>query len=274
MMKHTKLTGMLLSLIVVAALALTATGCTQKQAAQTQERDDIAQLSTLTALVSGDFYGSMTVNDLMSHGDFGLGCFNAVDGEMIVVDGVCYQALGDGSVRKADPNETVPFATLCKFNDDFAKKTGDCANLDALKKSLDTAVAEHSKNGMYAVKIHTKYPTIHVRSETKQKEPYQPLDKALETSQTEFNYKDVSGTLVCFYFPDYMSKLNSSGWHVHFISDDGTKGGHVLDVSLKDTNAHFDEASEFTMLVPDTESFKKAGINNVGQDSIDKAEKK
>ena len=273
-MKDNKLPKILLAVFITAFFALMVTGCNQNQQTESQDKDALVQLSTITALVSGDYYGSMTVNDLMKNGDFGLGCFNAVDGEMIILDGVCYQALGDGSVRKADPNETVPFANLCKFENDFSEKTGDCADMATLTKFLNGVVEKHSKNGMYAVRIHSKFPTIHVRSETKQKEPYVPLDQALKTSQTEFNYENVSGTLVCFYYPDYMSKLNSAGWHLHFISDDGKQGGHVLGLSMKDANAQFDEASEFIMLVPDTESFKKAGINNVGQDSIDQAEKK
>jgi acetolactate decarboxylase len=31
------------------------------------------------------------VRELLRHGDFGLGTFNRLDGEMLVNDGVCYQ---------------------------------------------------------------------------------------------------------------------------------------------------------------------------------------
>ena len=217
-------------------------------------QDSMVQLSTITALVAGDYYGSMKVSELLKYGDFGLGCFDAVNGEMIIVNGVCYQALGDGSVRIADPEETVPFATLCTFENDFSEDTGKISDLKTLVSCLNEIVKKNGANSMYAAKIHTSYPSIHVRSETKQEEPYIPLDKALAVSQTEFNYSDVTGTLVCIFFPNYMSKLNSSGWHFHFISDDGTKGGHVLDVSFENTTVEFDKASGFSMITPNTKS--------------------
>lgn len=241
--------------------------------APSTDNDALVQLSTITALVSGDYYGSLTVDELLKHGNFGLGCFDGVNGEMIIADGVCYQALGDGTVQVADPAEKVPFATLCKFENDFSEDIEKCENIESLTETLNAAVNENGANSMYAVKIHTTFPKIHVRSETKQEEPYIPLDKALTVSQTEFDYENTEGTLICLYFPDYMSKLNSAGWHFHFISDDKTQGGHVLDMSFENATAEFDEASEFEMLIPDTESFQKAGINDIDQSSIDSAER-
>ncbi len=260
----------------LSAMLFATVGCASTKSAGTaagSDADAIMQLSTITALVSGDYYGSMTVADLLKHGDFGLGCFDAVNGEMIIVDGVCYQALGSGEVKKADMNETVPFATLCTFESDFSKTIANCPDFTSLVSELNGAVLEHGANSLYAVKVHADFPSIYVRSETKQEEPYLPLDKALAVSQTEFDYANVSGTLVGLYFPDYMSKLNSAGWHFHFISDDGTKGGHVLNVRFANATAEFDKASSFTMLIPDTSSFQNAAINAVRQESIDAAER-
>ena len=41
-------------------------------------------------------------------------------------------------------------------------------------------------------------------------------------------------SLVGVYFPDYMDGINMPGWHLHFLSEDRAKGGHVFDTySLK-----------------------------------------
>ncbi len=58
----------------------------------------IYQVSTLQALALGYTRSVVTVEQLLEHGDTGLGTFQDVDGEMIVVDGVCYQAKQDGGI--------------------------------------------------------------------------------------------------------------------------------------------------------------------------------
>lgn len=128
---------------------------------------------------------------------------------------------------------------------------------------------------MYAVKIHAKCDLVYVRSEDEQAKPYKKLAESLKGTQHEFKYENVEGTLVCLCFPDYMKELNSAGtdaWHVHFISDDGTKGGHLFDVRFDSAVAEFDEATGFRMLIPDTDSFQYGDIN-ASQEDIDGAEK-
>ncbi len=54
------------------------------------------QVSTLQALALGFSKSVIPVEDLLKHGDTGLGTFEDVDGEMIVLDGKCYRARDDG----------------------------------------------------------------------------------------------------------------------------------------------------------------------------------
>ena len=70
----------------------------------------IYQVSTLQALALGYSRPVVTVQELLEHGDTGLGTFENVDGEMILIDGQCYRALEDGEVVVAEPTMGVPFA--------------------------------------------------------------------------------------------------------------------------------------------------------------------
>ena len=54
------------------------------------------QTSTMGALPDGVYKGNVSIRELRRHGDFGLGTFNSLNGEMLVLDGVCYQLRGDG----------------------------------------------------------------------------------------------------------------------------------------------------------------------------------
>ena len=64
--------------------------------------------------------GSSRSRELKKHGDFGIGTFDALDGEMIVLDGVVYQAKADGHIYQAADNLTTPFATVTYFDSDLA----------------------------------------------------------------------------------------------------------------------------------------------------------
>ena len=72
----------------------------------------VFQVSTISALAMGYTKSVISVEELLSHGDIGLGTFEHVNGEMIVVDGICYQAQDDGSAYPIDGGMGVPFAVI------------------------------------------------------------------------------------------------------------------------------------------------------------------
>lgn len=51
------------------------------------------------------------------------------------------------------------------------------------------------------------------------------------------------------------------GWHLHFLSDDKTKGGHVLELNMTKANAGIDIISEFNMLLSSSDSFTNMDLS-------------
>ena len=100
------------------------------------------------------------------------------------------------------------------------------------------------------------------------------LDEALASDQTEFDSENAEGTLVGLYCPDYMSDLNTTGWHFPFISEDRTKGGHILQVNLKEAEAQFDMTPGFKMYMSDEENFQKMDLAKNVDEAIESAETK
>ena len=181
-------------------------------------------------------------------------------------------SLGDGSVKEADENETVPFSNVTFFDSDIKETLSDIENVDALKAALDNIVDQNGRNMFYFVRIDGDFEKMNVRSEIKQEKPYKSLDKALATDQREFNYDNAKGTVVGLYCPDYMGGLNTPGWHFHFISDDRTKGGHILDLSFKSAQAQLDKTPEFDMTLSDTDTFQGMELSKDVSDAIKKVE--
>lgn len=275
-----KIIAILLAALLTAALAACSgqqsektTEQTEKPAEQTGDnRETIYQVALLQSLTQGYYDGIIKVSELKQHGDIGIGTFEGVNGEMIVLDGTVYQALGDGSVQVANDNETVPFSNVTFFDKDGSLELSDIKDINALKEKLNAMVGDNGKNLFYFVKVSGTFNVMNVRSEIKQEKPYKTLDKALETDQREFNYENITGTVVALYCPDYMSGLNTPGWHFHFISDDKTKGGHILDLQFDQATAEYDATAEFDMCLTDNDDFQKMELSKDVSDAIKKVE--
>ena len=234
--------------------------------------DVLYQVALLQSLAQGYFDGIITVGELKQHGDTGIGTFKGVNGEMIVLDGTVYQAVADGSIVLPSDDETIPFGNVTFFDLDESLSLSDLSDMAALQEALNAEVKQLGANCFYMVRIDGSFDSIKVRSEYKQEKPYRDLDVALAADQTEFDYEDIRGTLVGLYCPDYMGDLNSVGWHFHFVNEDRTRGGHVLQVCVAEAEAAFDMTDGFEMTLSREELFQQMELDRDMDEAIHRAE--
>ena len=239
--------------------------------AHTKDRESIYQVALLQSLAMGYFDGSISVKDLKTHGDTGIGTFEGLNGEMIVLDGVVYRANQDCEINVMGDKETVPFSNVTFFDKDVSVKLSDVSDKAALEKILNETLDKRGRNSFYMVKISGDFNEILIRSESGQEEPYPTLVEALKT-QKEITPQNISGTIVGLYCPDFMSSLNSTGWHFHFISADKKIGGHVLELNLKRGEAQFDKTDNFAMGLPKKKNFHALNFKQDMNEDIRKAE--
>jgi acetolactate decarboxylase len=206
-------------LLVLLGICVFGSGCA------TSTENTVFQTSTIDALLAGVYDGDMSCRKLLTHGDFGIGTFDHLDGEMVILNGNIYQIKSDGKVYRPDLYSNTPFATVCKFTVDRAFSL----DLGTDYKMLEHLINQHAPNQnlFYAIKITGKFSQMKTRSVPRQKKPYPSLKK-VTSNQPEFNMKNISGTIVGFRCPPYVKGINVPGYHLHFISDDRTQGGHIL----------------------------------------------
>jgi len=227
----------------------------------TQRRDVLYQVSTIQALSAGDYDGQECLCRLKRHGDFGIGTFQGLDGELLALDGVFYQVKVDGRVYPVSQASGIPFAQVTFFNADKTFVIDDELNYADLTRHLDKLLA--SKNILYAVKISGLFKYMKIRSVPKQSQPYPKLDQALK-EQKVFEFYDIRGTMVGWRSPQYMEKLGVAGYHMHFISEDRQKGGHVLDFKTGAVKAEFDKIADFYLSLPDNPEFLELNLGEAG----------
>ena len=183
------------------------------------------QASTIGALLDGAFEGDLTFAELAEHGDLGLGTVDALAGEMIAIDGEFFLADVDGAVRAIGPAERTPFAVVTAFEPTVEATLGAGLDHEALLARLDALAPADTAS--FAVRIDGRFESVRARSVPAQHRPYRPLAEVV-ADQHVFELADIEGSMVGFRFPAYVEGIEVAGYHLHFISADRRRGGHVL----------------------------------------------
>ena len=247
--------GIGLAIVLVFCGAAVYTSFTRLPAASAvpEDLETLYQVSTIDALMQGVFDGVQPVSELKKHGNFGIGTFNALDGEMIVLDGKVYQVKSDGRVYAVLDNATTPHATVTHFNSDFSVTTGRTMNFSEFTTDMSSRLP--SQNMIYAVRMHCTFPKMKVRAIPAQQKPYPTLTDAAK-NQSVYTYTDTTGTVVGFYTPVFFKGLNTAGYHLHFLSDDRITGGHILDFFVpSNARVEYDITPAFAMPLPTSGAF-------------------
>jgi acetolactate decarboxylase len=207
----------------------------------------VFQVSTYQALKQGIFDNETTFGELGKEGDFGLGTLNGLDGEMVALNGGFFQIKADGSVHSIPDHARTPFAVVTFFVPDKKVSLPKVNTIKELQAALDDM--QPNKNRVLAIKINATFSQITVRSVPRQEKPYPKLEEALK-HQTEFELKNVRGTLVGFRFPRYMDGVYVPGDHLHFIAADKKSGGHVMDCSADNGDIEIAVISSLSLKLP------------------------
>jgi acetolactate decarboxylase len=214
------------------------------------------QVSTSGALVQGIYERAVSSSFLLNYGDFGLGTFENLDGEMVVLDGAIYQARSDGKVLNITDDVGTPFAVVTHFTADQDQTIESASSFEEITKICDQY--RDSDNLFYAFRIDGHFANIHTRA-MKATLDGLPLAKAAAI-QPEFEFADVEATLVGIWAPQFSSALNIAGYHFHFLSEDRTKGGHLLECSGKNLRIRVERVNDFHLSLPESEEFLRADL--------------
>jgi acetolactate decarboxylase len=227
------------------------------------------QVSTSAALVEGLYQGAVRVSRLLRHGDFGLGTFIDLDGEMVVMGGVCYRVTSDGLVTTVEGDRLIPYAVVTRFTPEFAKRSQQFRTFSELVAVCDSL--RTSENVFYAFCVEGKFPFVKTR--VMKAVPHGTGLKGASSGQEEFTFKDQKGTLVGLWSPGFAGSFSVPGYHFHFLSADRKRGGHVLECKAVDVTITGCAMHEMHVSLPETTEFLKADLSRDPSDDLMSAER-
>ena len=215
-------------------------------------------VSTSTAIVEGLYQGALRISRLLEHGDFGMGTFINLDGEMVVLDGVAYQIAAGSVVRIAQPDTLIPYAVVTHFKEEASNKDAAFGSFNGATGLCDAMRV--SENLFYAFRIDGHFDTVSARVMRPVGHGTGLADAAQK--QEELAFQNVTGTIVGLWTPGYASSLSVPGHHFHFISDDRTRGGHVLDCAARRVTIRACSIADFHVALPETVEFLRADLSH------------
>ncbi|MEI9951275.1 MAG: acetolactate decarboxylase [Pseudomonadota bacterium] len=221
------------------------------------------QVSTSGALVAGVYDGVLSVGSILDHGDFGLGTFADLDGEMVIVDGLAYQIHGDGRVELAALGARAPFAVVTRLLPTLDLSIESVGDLRRLAEQCDAL--RTSGNIFYAFRVDGHFSRVRARAVSPPEPGARLIDAA--KAQSEFLFSDIEGTLVGLWSPGFSSAFSIPGYHFHFLSDDRKHGGHLLDCRASRLRLRLAALTDFHLALPESRSFLAADLskNSAGE---------
>jgi acetolactate decarboxylase len=250
-------------------LALLISGChEQKDVTLSSEHkekqhidsDFMYQYSVIDALLAGVYDGHMTFGKLKEHGDFGIGSFNHLDGELLINENEVYKMRYDGTIREVKDTDSTGIAFVKFFKADtilIIKQSG--LTYQALQEKLKSVLVP---NGLYAIRIKASFLTMKGRAPVPAQKPYPPLQPYLaKGGQHDFQFQNTTGVCVGFFLPPYMGRTNIPGFHVHFISNDKKNGGHIFEFTTNEVSIEIDQIKGYTVELNTHPDFGKVNLN-------------
>jgi acetolactate decarboxylase len=224
----------------------------------------------VNALVEGIYEQNIPFYEIRKHGDFGLGTFNDLDGEMMMFDGLIYRVGADGKANQITDDEVcTPFCCVTFFqpsSQEFLERTLSYEEFLSWMKELMP-----SSNLFYAFRIEGKFEYVKTRSVPKQ-ENYRPLVEVAKEQPT-FEFKDVKGTMVGFYTPSFVPSLNVPGVHLHFITEDRSSGGHLLECRFQSLKLEMEYLYTVEVSLPSNLDYLTWDFQRDVRSDLNKAEK-
>lgn len=233
----------------------------------------VFQVSTLQALLEGCYDGVITAGELTKHGNFGIGTFEGLDGEMVVLNGEVWQVRADGAILQMPDTAKIPFGNVARgmlpsvsllaksplLRTDV--RLAAFPGLKELQQQIEAKIV--NRNLPQLVVAEGVFLQMQTRSVPGQQKPYPRLAEVAK-KQSVFRSEKVRGTLVGYWFPEYFKGINLPGFHLHFLSDDRKSGGHVLDcVAAEGVLVTIFPQTEFRMQLPAGGDFAQ---KNIAQD--------
>ena len=229
---------------------------------QSVDRDVVYQISTYGALFEGVLDGFISLKELRTIGDFGIGGITGLDGEILLLDGNFYHIKEDGTAGAADEAMMSSKMLISFFKADKSIWLDRPMKYQNFQGYLESLLP--TKNIMYAVKIVAHFKYIKTKCFPKQIKPY-PNIITIAPLKKIHELKNVKGILAGYVMPEHLNEIFGAKFHFHYLSTDKRFGGHLLDFELFNGTVEIDGNHNLKLILPHSTDYYKADLTKTAE---------
>lgn len=191
--------------------------------------DRVDQAGTYASLTHPDYDGVARLRDVIGSSPdstlIGLGTFDQLDGELVIVGGRAYRVGTTGTPVAVSLNRRTPFVQAIGFRADASRRLPTGTSCSDLVAVIDELVG--STRGVVAVRMTGTFTDLVTASTRRQSRPYRPLAAVL-ARQVQFPLGAVTADLVGFRTGADFDGVAAPGLTLHGLTADRSAGGRVL----------------------------------------------
>lgn len=210
----------------------------------------------------GLYEGAVRVRDVRQHGDFGVGQFAALDGELTAIDGRFVRARADGSVEDAKDEDELCFAQLCFFEPSDIWEMTEAGDEAAFEQAFQARVA--SPNIFWAFHAQGRFASVVATAPPPLAKPFPAFADAVKLRKS-FPGTDIEGSMLGFYSPLFTGETGIPGFHYHWLSNDGALSGHVTSFTVTSASVRAMALEENALQLPSTPEYRAAALPGDGE---------
>ena len=189
----------------------------------------IDQIGTYYYLVQPNFTALGQMQEATAGNTIGLGTFNNLDGEFVMVGGVGYRIPTTGIPEPITGKELTPFVQAIKFKPTKSGPIPPGTQCSQLIPAINELA--QSDEGIVAVRVRGTFTQLTTRSVPAQSQPWPSLAQVV-SNQTEFNLDGNKAVLVGFRQANDFLGVGQPGLHLHGLITTQKAGGHVLSCTV------------------------------------------
>ncbi|KAL2869610.1 acetolactate decarboxylase [Aspergillus lucknowensis] len=229
----------------------------------------IYQYSVVGALMSGICQDGTTAQNILKHGDHGIGTVRGLNGELVIIDGAAYHFPANGPLHVVHATDIIPFAMVTKFQPTLNSHVPQ-TSMAYLFHSLSPLLPDE-QNVFLSLRLRATFSRVVFRVIPAQSKPRETLlDLAKRQEIRECNH--IQGTMFGFWSPRYTSGFSVPGFHLHLLSADRTVGGHVIDFEAEDGELGAAVVRNYQVEFPASDEFREVPLDCVTEKDLHTAE--
>lgn len=231
--------------------------------------NNLYQYSIINALMEGICQTGISVKHTLTNGDHGLGTVPHLNGEIVIIDGEVYHFPPGEQVRKVEGGETLPFIMVTQFKPTIEKNLSSIS-MDLLSGSLEPVLSSR-QNCFLSIRIVGLFKHLTFRVIAKQSRPRESLVELAKRQKVD-TMQDIQGVMFGFWSPAFSGSFSVPGFHLHFLSKDKTKGGHIMDFDAEGVILQAAPIEKYIVELPQNEEFNQDVIGNCRAEELHAAE--